>query len=95
MRGVFAAWLLLPLVCAAESTVGTTSASARVTLRVVVPPVFRILQVTPVLGGYQYRIWTNTRSVMLNGREYRFDKVGDATLTVPAAPDELFVHHGL
>ncbi|VTU14839.1 hypothetical protein RA8CHR_00777 [Variovorax sp. RA8] len=59
------------------------------------PPVFRVLQVTPMAGGFEYRTWTNQRSVILDGRECRFDQVGENTLKVPAAPSALYVVHGL
>ena len=32
---------------------------------------------------------------MLNGHEYRFHRVGETTLTVPAAPQGLLLVHGL
>src|SRR5688572_15849974 len=47
-----AAGLVLPTAGWAEAGIGSTSASARVTLRVVVPPVLRILDVRPVPGGH-------------------------------------------
>ena len=46
-------------------------------------------------GRYEYRVWTNKPSVMLNGREYRFNRVGETTLKVPAPPQDLFLIHGL
>jgi hypothetical protein len=49
--------------------------------------VFRVLQVTPVKGGGEYRIWSNTKSIIMEGREYRFSQVGQTTLTVPASPN--------
>ena len=87
--------LLAPLLCAGESKLGSTSATAHLSFRVVIPPVFRVLQVTPVKDGYEYRVWTNTPSILLNGREYRFTRVGETTLTVPAAPAGVFIVHGL
>lgn len=95
MKSALSALLLLPLACAAETAVGANSATGRLSFRVVVPPVFRVLQVTPVTDGYEYRIWTNKPSVMLNGREYRFNRVGETTLKVPAPPQGLFLVHGL
>lgn len=95
IRGVALAALLAPALCAAESTLGTNSATAHLSFKVVIPPVFRVLQVTPVANGYQYRVWTNTRSVMFNGREYRFNSVGESTLTVPASRDGIYIVHGL
>ncbi|MDM0116529.1 hypothetical protein QTI66_30750 [Variovorax sp. J22R133] len=94
MAGIVA-WLLVPLTCAAESSIGDASASASVTLRVVIPPVFRVLAARPVQGGYEYRVWSNTRSVMLNGRTYHIDKAGESTLFVPTSPNDLFIAHSL
>ena len=34
-------------------------------------------------GGHEYRVRTNMASVVIKGREYRFDKVGEATFMVP------------
>jgi hypothetical protein len=87
--------LLAPSFCIAESTLGSTSASSHLSFRVVIPPVFRVLQVTPVKEGYQYRVWTNVPSVLLNGIEYRFTRVGETQLTIPAPPTDVFVVHGL
>ena len=94
-KSALSAMLLLPLACMAETRVGANSATARLNFTVVVPPVFRVLQVTPVAGGYEYRVWTNQRSVVLNGREFRFSQVGESTLRVPAAPAALYLVHGL
>jgi len=85
---------LLPLACMAETRVGAHSTTARRSFTVIVPPVFRVL-VTPMAGGFEYRVWTNQRSVPLNGREFRFNQVGESTLKVPAAPSALYVVHGL
>jgi hypothetical protein len=95
MKSALSALLLRPLACLAETRLGADSATARLNFTVVVPPVFRVLQVTPQAGGYEYRVWTNQRSVLLNGREYRFNQVGESTLRVPAAPSALYVVHGL
>ncbi|MDM0076225.1 hypothetical protein QTH90_17590 [Variovorax sp. J2P1-59] len=89
------ALLLAPALCAAESTVGSNSASAHLSFRVVIPPVFRVLQVTPIKEGYQYRVWTNVPSILLNGIEYRFNRVGETLLTIPAPPAGVFIIHGL
>jgi hypothetical protein len=97
-RGILLAVMLVPLACAAESTVaapGASSASAHLSFRIVVPPVFRVLQITPVKEGLQYRVWTNMSSILLNGIEYRFNRVGESTLTIPAPPDGVFIVHGL
>lgn len=87
--------LLAPLLCAGESKLGSTSATAHLSFTVVIPPVFRVLQVTPVKEGYEYRVWTNTRSILLNGREYRFQNIGETTLTLPASAQGVFIVHGL
>lgn len=87
--------LLAPILCGAESTAGSGSASARVRITVTVPPVFRVLEVTPAPDGYDYRVWTNMRSVVIGGREYRFDHVGESTVRLPTAPGETWVVHGL
>jgi hypothetical protein len=97
MKSALSALLLLPLppACLAEARLATNSATARLNFTVIVPPVFRVLHVKPVADAYEYRVWTNQRSVMLNGREFRFDRVGESTLKVPAAPSTLYVVHGL
>ena len=94
--GILSAVLLLqPSLGGAESAVGTNSASSQLSIRLVVPRVLRVLQVTPVKDGYEYRIWTNTKSASINGREYRFDRVGEHTLKVPASEQGVFLVHGL
>jgi hypothetical protein len=55
----------------------------------VVPPIFNVLGVTPVKDGYEYRVWTNTKSVVIRGREYRFSKVGETTLKVDSGIDDI------
>ena len=95
LKSALSAMLLLPLACMAETRVGVNSAAVRLNFTVIVPPVFRVLQVTPIAGGYEYRVWTNQRSVVLNGREFRFNQVGESTLQVPAGPEALYVVHGL
>ncbi|MGJ7507589.1 hypothetical protein ACSFBL_09085 [Variovorax sp. GT1P44] len=84
--------------CAAESTqaaAGSNSTSSRLQFNIAIPPVFRVLQVTPIKEGYQYRVWTNVSSIRLNGIEYRFDRLGENTLIILALPGELMVVHGL
>jgi hypothetical protein len=92
MKSALSALLLLPLACTAETAVGVTGA---LNFTVIIPPVFRVLQVTPVTDGYEYRVWTNKPSVMLNGREYRFHRVGETTLKIPTPPQRLLLVHGL
>lgn len=89
--------LLLPGVARAVEGAASTSASARVTLRIVVAPVFRILQVRAVPGGYEVRVWTNLRSAHLAGREYRFAHVGETLVIVPHAAwaDQPYIHPGV
>jgi hypothetical protein len=86
---------LMPLPASAESGYGGESASARLRLTVVVPPVFRVLQVTPVADGYEYRVWTNMKSVAIGGREYRFDHIGESTVRVPTSLGDTWIVHGL
>ncbi len=95
MRNFFSALLLLLLTCATETALGVNSATGRLTFTVIVPPVFRVLRVTPATDGYEYRIWTNRKSVVLNGREFRFNRVGETTLKLPVPSNGLFVMHGL
>lgn len=92
---VAAACLLAPMLCVAESIDGTRTATSQLRLSVVVPPVFRVLQVRPTRDGYDYRIWTNMRTVVIDGREYRFDQIGETTLSLRSPPDSLWVVHGL
>lgn len=94
-RNALLALLLVPMFSIAESIHGTNSASSRLRFTVVVPPVFRVLETTVTMEGYEYRVWTNKKSVVINGREYRFDRVGETTLKVPKTPDGVFVVHGL
>lgn len=97
MKGALSALLLLPPVCTAQTglVAASSSATRQLSFKVVVPPVMRVLQVTPLEGGYEYRIWTNTPSASFNGREYRFSKVGEYTLKVPSSPRGVYLIHGL
>ncbi|WP_432727964.1 hypothetical protein [Variovorax sp. W6] len=95
-RAALAALMALaPLMCAAESSFGTGSATARVRLVVVVPPVFQVLRATQTAEGYDYLVWTNMKSITIGGREYRFARPGENTVHVPAAPAGAWVVHGL
>ncbi|MGJ7555419.1 hypothetical protein ACSFBI_15600 [Variovorax sp. RB3P1] len=87
--------MLVPLPCLAESGSGGESASARLRITVVVPPVFRVLQVTPTAEGYDYRVWTNMKSIVIGGRVYRFERIGETTLKLPASPDGAWIVYGL
>ncbi|MFM9926829.1 hypothetical protein VLK31_27850 [Variovorax sp. H27-G14] len=92
---------LVPALCLAQpdgranGIEGAGSASAQLHLSVVVPPVFRVLQVTPAAGGYDYRVWTNMKSIVIGGREYRFDRIGENTVRVPTGPGDTWIVHGL
>lgn len=84
--------LLLPVSGTAHSPAGQAASNSTFGVSIVVRPEFRILASRPVKGGYEYRVWTNMRSMWLRGGEYRFDKVGEAVLIVPGeliepAPD--------
>ncbi|KQU91812.1 hypothetical protein ASC78_02525 [Variovorax sp. Root318D1] len=79
----------------AETALGSGRATAQLGFAVVVPPVMRVLQVTSLKDGVEYRIWTNTRSAFFNGREYRFPKVGEYTLKMPSSPQGTYLIHGL
>ncbi|MBT2334954.1 hypothetical protein J7E49_13685 [Variovorax paradoxus] len=75
--------LLLPLrLGSAEPVHGMNGATARFNVTMVVLPTFKVLQVTPVKDGHEYRVWTNMKSVLIKGREYQFDKIGETTFTV-------------
>ncbi|CAN7338997.1 hypothetical protein [Variovorax paradoxus] len=75
--------LLLPLrLGSAEPTHSPHSAAARFNVTMIVLPTFKVLQVTPVSGGHEYRVWTNMKSVLIKGREYQFDKIGETSFTV-------------
>jgi len=77
--------LLLPLqLSSAEPARDTNKATGRFNLTINVLPTFEVLEVTPVKGGHAYRVRTNMASVTIQGREYRFDKVGETTFMVPA-----------
>ena len=95
LKGALCALLLLPPLCAAETMLGAGRATGQLGFKVDVPAVMRVLQVTPLADGHEYRIWTNTRSVSFNGREFRFSRVGEHTLKVPSSPQGTFLVHGL
>lgn len=94
-RGALAALLLAPMLCAAENGFGSNAATARLRIAVIVPPVFRVLQVTPTAEGYEYRVWTNMKSIVFGGREYRFANLGENTLSLRIPPGSVWVVHGL
>ena len=83
VQAVLAASLLLPLPGAAQAPSGSHSASAGMTVMLKVRPAFRVLEVKPVPGGHAYRVWTNLKTVSLQGRDYRFERVGENSLVVP------------
>lgn len=81
--GMLLLLLSLPLqLSSAEPTRDMNSATGRFNLTMIVLPTFKVLEVTPVKGGHEYRVWTNMKSVLIKGREYRFDKIGETTFTV-------------
>ncbi|KQX24654.1 hypothetical protein [Variovorax sp. Root434] len=94
-RGALAALLLAPMLCVADNGSGSNAATARLRITVTVPPVFRVLQVTPTAEGYQYRVWTNMKSIMLGGREYRFSNLGENTLSLHNPAAGAWIVHGL
>ena len=94
MKALLFGLLLLPPLCLAESGIGSHGATAQLRFRIVIPPVFRVLQATPVAGGVEYRVWTNMRSVLFQDRTVQFSKVGESTLRLPASND-LWLVHGL
>jgi len=95
LRGFAVALCLAPMLCVADSMHGASSATSQLRITVIVPPVFRVLQVTPTSEGYDYRVWTNMRSVVFGGREYRFDRIGETTLRLRTSPDQVWMVHGL
>jgi len=84
--------LSLALPCAAESGAGSSRATAHISLKVQVPPVFKVLHTTPIAGGHEYRVWVNMKTIAINGKEYRFTRVGETTLFVPSSKDAFIVH---
>ncbi|RTD83856.1 hypothetical protein EJO68_33575 [Variovorax atrisoli] len=80
--------LLLPLqleLSSAEPVRDAQGATGRFDISISVLPTFEVREIRPVQGGHEYRVWTNMASVTIKGREYRFDKVGEATIMVPGA----------
>jgi hypothetical protein len=94
-RGVLVMLLLAPMLCVAENDFGSSAATARLRITVVVPPVFRVLQVTQTAEGYDYHVWTNMKSIMLGGRKYRFARLGENTLSLRIPPEGVWIIHGL
>lgn len=75
----------LALPASAESSAGGSSASARVNITVVVPPVFQVLDSQALPNGYQLRVYTNMPSMVLYGQEVRFPVRGEQSVFVPIA----------
>ena len=94
MKTLLIVLALLPSLCAADQAWGSKSASAQLLFKIVVPPVFKIVQARQVDGGMEYRVWTNVRSIVFQHRAYHFSSVGETLLYVPASK-ELLVVHGL
>ncbi|NDZ12722.1 hypothetical protein C7T35_10200 [Variovorax sp. WS11] len=84
--------LAMAFPCAAESGGGTSSATANIKFTVEVSPVFKVLRTTPAVDGYEYRIWTNIKSVVIDGKEYRFNGVGEAIVFIPSSKGGFIVH---
>lgn len=80
--GMLLAMLLWPPPTDAAGPMPMSSSQHRFQVMMVVLPTFKVLQVTPTKGGHEYRVWTNMKSVLIRGREYRFDRIGEATFTV-------------
>ena len=97
VRGAFVAWMLVltPAISVAESAQSGGTSRARISVSVVIPPVFRVIQIKQIPGGHEYRIWTNMRSAYLQGRQYHFTQVGESTVVVPGDRDQLTIVHGL
>jgi hypothetical protein len=72
----------MPLLSGAQPLAGASRATGQLMVTLVVPPIFNVLEVTPVKDGYEYRVWTNVKSMVIRGREYRFGKIGETTLKV-------------
>jgi len=68
----------------AESSVGVTQATARLTISVTVLPVTRILEQKQTPQGTQVTLWTNMPSIDFNGQTFRFDRVGQQVVTIPS-----------
>lgn len=89
------ATLLTPVPLMAESQMAATVAHGALGLRVVVPPVFRILEVRPQPDHDEVRVWTNMASVRIGEREYRFAQPGENVLRLPRGAASSFRVHGL
>jgi len=87
--------LTLPATALAASAAGGASASASVKLRVIVPPVFKVLRVERVADRLRYRVWTNMPSAHVGGQLVRFERVGEATIDVPASAAAIYIQPAL
>lgn len=76
---------IMAKVARAESSAGVSQAQASLTIRITVAPTFKVLESTPVEGGYQMRVFTNQRSTQVNGQTIYFTRVGEQTVFVPAS----------
>ena len=85
----------LPAAALAASAAGGASASASVKLRVIVPPVFKVLRVERVADRLRYRVWTNMPSAHVGGQPVRFERVGEATIDVPASAAAIYIQPAL
>lgn len=93
--GCAGAFLLVPMLGQAESSLDASAATARLGVTIVIPPVFRVLQVTPTTEGYDYRVWTNMKSIVIAGQKHRFAQIGENRLQLRATPHDVWVVHGL
>ncbi|MGJ7494908.1 hypothetical protein ACSFA8_07525 [Variovorax sp. RT4R15] len=88
--------MLLPVSPAlAEPGNAPMQASEALNFAIVIPSVFRVTRSRPVAGGREVVIWTNMPVVRISDREYRFDRVGEATLFVPETTGGAAIVHGL
>ena len=96
MKYLVCVLIALPLLCAAESRNAQASASARLNFTIVIPPVFRVLRTQDTPEGREVRVWTNLRSIVIDGREHNFGRVGENVVRLPRASAEAnFIVMGL
>lgn len=79
------ALMIVTKLARAESSAGVSYVRANFTVSITVAPTFKVLESTPVEGGYQMRVVTNQRSAQVNGQTVYFTKVGEQTVFVPTS----------